>query len=297
MTGGLLFITAILVAFAVTILVSIIMLRAIDPGSKADDTPVSLAVKPKSGLRAALGTVHPFALDFRVGLAIVLALFAFLLGYYLFVPFSLLIGYFGGDLFMSPEIKDMLTRLQDMTQFATDLRSTLQSGSSSAAGAVQSAMLSQGSSLFIQSREECYSAFVDYNMTDANALDALRDSFRKDTNPFGRIVDFMVYLSTKRTDLHIAEQLGATGDILLQQLRLLQDVIVQDLLGVVNEIRLILIITLVSEYGIFAFDQHALTHDLGASIVAQLIAGVVTLIQIIWMYFTRRELTFSSRYF
>lgn len=257
----------------------------------------ALRIKPKSAFSVAMSTIHPFKFDIRVILAIVLGGVSLAYGYYILFPFALGIGYLGGDLFLTPAIKDMLDELGSMVQYATDLRSGIRSASaSSPAAVIASSLGAQHNSVFAAKRLEAYTTFTDFLSSADASQAALQSRFETDTNPFSRILDFMTYLLVKRTDLKIVASLEQVGVILTDQIQSLTDAIVRDLMETILTIRMALVVSIGFIFLIFIFYHHTFASDFGASVLAQLLTGVISIFQIIWMYFTRRPLSFDSRY-
>ena len=265
-------------------------------GETEERAPVGLRAARPSGLRAALATLHPFALDYRLALGVVLATLAALGRAWILVVPSVAVGYVLGDLFMRPALAESVDELSSMLQFIIDFRSGLLSGGVSVPAALELALDAQPEGRFTHARRVPYRQMADPSAREGDARSALGGLIARTTNPLIHITDVLVYLALRATNLRVANQLDLLGDILLQQVQAYRGLVVTELMSSLGEVRLITLITVGAVYLTFVALGSSLVSDVGLSLLAQLVALGGTGAQLLWALSLRRDLEFKLRY-
>lgn len=273
-----------------------VALRPPSEGRVKELEPVGLATRQPSALRAALATMHPFAIDHRIAIGAALALLAGLAGAWLLVVPSILIGYVLGDLFLRPALAESVDELSSMLQFIIDFRSGLLSGGVSVPAALELAIDAQPAGRFTRDRRVPYQQMADPSAREGDARVALSHLIERTTNPLIHITDVLVYLALRATNLRVANQLDLLGDVLLQQVQAYRGLVVTELLSSLGEVRLITIITIGAVYATLLALGGSLGSDPGLSLLAQVVALAGSGAQLLWALSLRRDLEFKLRY-
>jgi len=279
------------------ITLAVLSTRRASPDPAEDEPqPQPTPTRRGSSLRGALATLHPFRLDHRVVLGIVLAALAAIARSWLLVVPSLVIGYVLGDLFLKPALAESVEELSSMLQFIIDFRSGLLAGGVSVPTALELALEAQPSGAFTAARRAPYHQIADPSAMEQDARRALAELLTTTTNPFIHITDVLVFLSLRATNLRIATQLDLLGDVLLQQVQSYRSLVVTELLSSLGEMRLITLITVGAVYATLVALGSSLASDLGLALLAQLVAIGGVGAQLLWALSLRRDLTFKLRY-
>jgi hypothetical protein len=254
------------------ITLAVLSTRRASPNPAEDEPqPQPTPSRRGSALRGALATLHPFRLDHRVVLGIVLAALAAIARSWLLVVPSLVIGYVLGDLFLKPALAESVEELSSMLQFIIDFRSGLLAGGVSVPTALELALEAQPSGAFTAARRPPYHQIADPSAMEQDARRALAELLTT-TNPFIHITDVLVFPSLRATNLRIATQLDLLGDVLLQQVQSYRSLVVTELLSSLGEMRLITLITVGAVYATPVALGSSLASDLGLALLAQLVA-------------------------
>lgn len=254
-----------------------------------------------SNFAAVLSHLHPIRLDIRLGFIVAFVGFALMYKLYVFLPFAVIDGFLIGETFLSPEVKSIISDLEDLTTFLTALHSTLVSSSIPISSAVQSALAKlPQSSKFYQVRSELYPALFSQTTevderVEGTPIQALLSS---STLPDLRLTDVIVSQLASNTDFKASEYLGPTSEEILDNLATFKELLHAELLPTLNQTRLALVVSIVIMFfSIFAFGGSSLVNYGAENAIASLCIGLTLLVQAYVVLKLYLPLSFKTRYF